>query len=52
MRHVKKEYEICSSRYQNVMSKIAATAPDPPPSGLNLSRAAAEEEERLRTVCW
>ncbi|XP_055694332.1 uncharacterized protein LOC129796439 isoform X2 [Lutzomyia longipalpis] len=59
MRHVKKQYEICSSTYQTTMSRIGQIVPEPSEAtetsghadGHNLTRVHFYEMERIKTVC-
>lgn len=50
MRHVKKDYEVCSSRYQNTMSKIAQSNITPDPD--NKTQQEFDEAIKIKTVCW
>uniref|UniRef100_A0A1B0DNX1 Uncharacterized protein n=1 Tax=Phlebotomus papatasi TaxID=29031 RepID=A0A1B0DNX1_PHLPP len=59
MRHVKKQYETCSSTYQATMSRIGQIVPEPSDASFtadrgddhNLTRAHSYEIERIKTVC-
>lgn len=50
MRHVKKDYEVCSSRYQNTMSKISQSNQTPDP--YNKTQQELDEAIKIKTVCW
>lgn len=55
MRHVKRDYDICSNQHQLTMKKIgesASTAEQQPNNEENKTVAIAIEEERLKTMCW
>ncbi|GAB0095740.1 uncharacterized protein DMENIID0001_111580 [Sergentomyia squamirostris] len=59
MRHVKKQYEACSSKYQATMSRIGQIVPEPSEASSigdheddhNLTRVQFYELERIKTVC-
>lgn len=63
MRHVKSEYEMCSKRYQNTMSKISQTATNVDQQQQQLQQqrnataaaaaaAASDGVDGIKAVCW